>query len=92
MLVRPLLEVDVVQQAHHGPEVPALAIAQLVGIPGHDALYGQSVENVEGFLVVLAQQRHSLVSGVQHSSLLSYVIFVQHKTCPRAHIISSALR
>ena len=40
VLLRPLLKVDVVEQAHRGPEIRVLAIAQLVCIPAHNALYG----------------------------------------------------
>ena len=55
VLLRPHLKVDVVEQAHRGPEVRILAAAQLVGIPAHDTLHRQTVQNVERFLIILFQ-------------------------------------
>ena len=55
VLLRPLLKVDVVEQTHGGPEVRILPVAQLVGIPAHDALYGQAVLDVKRLLVIFFQ-------------------------------------
>ena len=57
VLLRPLLEVHVVEQAHGGPEARLVPVAQVLGVPAHDGLHSQGVLEVEGFGVVLAQQR-----------------------------------
>ena len=68
VLLRPLLKVDIVQQAHGGPEVRLVAIAQLLSIPAHDALHRQGMLDVKGLVVVLPQrrQRRSPGDGFSH--------------------------
>ena len=51
-----LLEVQVVEQAHDGPELRLLPIAQLPGEPAHHVLHRDGVAQVKGLLVVLRQQ------------------------------------
>ena len=55
VLLGPHLKVNVVQQTGGGPEVGLVAVAQLVCVPTHDALYGQSVLDVKRLLVILPQ-------------------------------------
>ena len=63
VLLRPHLKVDVVQQTHRGPEIRVLAIAQLIGVPAHNALHRQTVENMERLLVVRFQRRQRRLAG-----------------------------
>lgn len=51
------------QQTHRGPEIRVLAIAQLIGVPAHNALHRQTVENVERLLVVRFQRRQRRLAG-----------------------------
>ena len=62
VLLRPLLKVHIVEQAHGGPEVRVLAVAQLLGVPAHGALHRQRVLDVEGFGIVCFQQRQGRFS------------------------------
>ena len=65
MLVRVELEVDVVEQAHGGPLVRLVAVVQVLGIPAHYTFHGKPVLDVEGILVVAAEQLQRLVVVVQ---------------------------
>ena len=77
VLLRPLLKVNVVEEARCGPETGVLTVAQLVRVPPHDALHRQGVLNVEGLGIVLAQQRHGRrpVGTVFHKNLSFIVNF-----------------
>ena len=72
VLLRPLLKVDVVQQAHRGPEVRLLAIAQLPGIPAHDSLHRQGMLKVERLLIILPQRRQRRLPGDAFSHACTY--------------------
>ena len=72
VLFRPLLKVDVVQQAHRGPEVRLLAIAQLLGIPAHDSLHRQGMLKVERLLIILPQRRQRRLPGDAFSHARTY--------------------
>ena len=54
----PLFKVDVVEQAHRGPEV-LVALPQLPGQNAHYGLHGKGVLKVEGFGIILPQQGQS---------------------------------
>ena len=82
VLFGPLLEVDVVEQARQSPEIRTVSVTQLPGVPRHDALQGQGVEDMEGLLVVPAQQSQRLFSGVQHDGiLLMFILVIQSVGC-----------
>ena len=55
MRLRPLLKVDIVQQADDAPEICLIAVAQLLGKPAHDALDRLRVLQMEGLLVIFCQ-------------------------------------
>ena len=80
MLLRPHLEVDVVQQTGRGPEIRVLAVAQLVGIPAHHAFYGQRVLDMERLMIVLLQCRQSGVpaDNFLHCGKLPFVYILAH--------------
>ena len=56
MLLRILLEVDVVEQSYHSPEIHYVGKAQLTGIPAHHPFDGQRMLQVERVFVVFSQQ------------------------------------
>ena len=59
-------KVHVVEQSTQAPEIYRIAITQFLGKPAHDTLYGQTMENVKGFLVVFLQQSQCLLSCEFH--------------------------
>ena len=70
VLLGPLLKVQVVEQAHHGPELPLVSIAQLLGVPAHHMLHRHGVAEMKGLVIILGQQVPRLLSGHCHSAFL----------------------
>ena len=70
MFFRIHLKVHIVEQAAEGPEVRFFSIAQFGCEPTHDTLNGQTVLDVERFLVVLLQQGKGLLSCQFHGKIL----------------------
>ena len=65
------------EQAHHGPEGGVVPVAQLPGVPVHDALHRQRVLDVKGLLVILPQQVQRLLTAqlLFHGRILRKKIF-----------------
>ena len=61
VLLRVHLKIDVVQKTCDLPEIAVLPVAQLPGVPAHHLAHGQSVQNVERFLVVLFKKREGFI-------------------------------
>ena len=75
MLFRPLLEVNVMQQPRHAPEVAFRLEALFLGEPAHDSLDGQRVLEVEGFVVICLESLQCLLAG--QSGFHSFSFFHQ---------------
>ena len=76
MLFRPLLEVNVMQQPRHVPEVAFRLEALFLGEPTHDSLDGQRVLEVEGFVVIRLKCFQRLLagqSGFHHSFFFHFI-------------------
>lgn len=74
MLLRILLEIQIVQQTDHCPEIFLLPVAQLPGKIAHDPFHRASVAQMERILVVLLEQLVCLLDGkccIHASSILS---------------------
>ena len=69
VLLGPLLEVQVVEQAHNGPELRLVPVAQFTGVPAHDVLHRDGMAEMEGLLVVPGQQVPGLRTGYGHGNL-----------------------
>ena len=62
VLLRPLLKVQVVEQAHHAPEILFCPKALFLGKPSHNMLHSDGVAQMERLLIVLGQQAPGLFS------------------------------
>ena len=72
VLLRPALKVQVVEDAHHLPEVCLLAVTQLIGEPAHHVAHDAPVFEMKFPLVVFLKQLIGLLWGRNHGeSLLS---------------------
>ncbi len=69
VLVRPVFKIDVVQKADNLPEIGFIAVSELRRHAAHDLRDGDRMNEVEGLLVVAAQQRHRLFVIHIHRSL-----------------------
>lgn len=62
VLFRPLLKIEVVQQADGRPEIGLVAVSQLVCVPAHHGLDRQRVLKMKMILVVFRQKRPCFIS------------------------------
>lgn len=83
VLFRPLLKVQIMQDAHGLPEIRFSTIAQLVGIPAHHIAHNAGVLAVELTFVIIAHQRISLFRGRDHRSTLQSRCYYTTNCSPR---------
>ena len=81
VLLGPLLEVEVVEGAHHLPEVRLVIVAKLVGHVAHDLADDATVGAVELALVIAVEQLERLLRSGNHGEPPCDVAFrIHHDT------------
>ena len=80
VLLRPLLEIQIVQNADGLPEIRLVSVAELIRVPAQHIAHDASVFSVKITLVIFAQQLPCLFRGRYHNCILLLVCLCKRET------------